>query len=47
MNFLFIHTDYNAAGEVSKAGTSTRADNLGPPKLAGCGIRSSETKTTV
>lgn len=47
MNFLSIHTDYNAAGEVSKAGTPTRADNPGPPKLAGCGIRSSETKTTV
>ena len=44
MNFLSIHTDYNAAGEVSKAGTPTRADNPGP---AGCGIGSSETKTTV
>lgn len=43
MNFLSIHTDYNAAGEVSKARTPTRVDNPGPPKLAG----SSETKTTV
>ena len=44
VNFLSIHTDYNAAGEVTKAGTPTRVDNPGP---AGCGIGSSETKTTV